>query len=257
MECSVLEKSKQRMYSELAFKYVPFSYLPHYICFSRFGTGATVIMITGLDTPVISRSGLLTIPCFQLTRKSPVMFALEGSVAIAGAALTWLKESLGALDTPEEAEVRRRVDVLTDHQSTILTISTKSLIHLVNLLSSISLKSLPFFRLFHLLEMYFVSYTPSFSISLLHIPFEFRHHLSHPTYSDVTELRLRFSRCLLRSSIRRTVCSKMEIWRQGLYRWSDPTLHEGPYCEGAVWVHRISTSWGDFVESLIFIDPSW
>ncbi|XP_055389034.1 glycerol kinase-like [Condylostylus longicornis] len=50
----------------------------------RFGTGATVMMVTGKGSPVTPR---------------------RGSVAIAGAALTWLKDNLGALETPEETEV--------------------------------------------------------------------------------------------------------------------------------------------------------
>lgn len=42
-----------------------------------------------------SRHGLLTTVAYQLGRSAPPIYALEGSVAIAGAAFKWLRESIG------------------------------------------------------------------------------------------------------------------------------------------------------------------
>jgi glycerol kinase len=39
---------------------------------------------------------------FQLGKDSPVHYALEGSVAIAGAAIKWLKDQIGLIHSPEE-----------------------------------------------------------------------------------------------------------------------------------------------------------
>lgn len=68
-----------------------------------YGTGAFILINTG-STPVSSSTGLLTTPCFQLGPKAPVVYALEGSIAIAGAAITWLKENLGAIERPSDTE---------------------------------------------------------------------------------------------------------------------------------------------------------
>eukprot|EP00922_Rhytidocystis_sp_ex-Travisia-forbesii_P037565 GHVS01055977.1.p1 GENE.GHVS01055977.1~~GHVS01055977.1.p1 ORF type:complete len:365 (-),score=58.19 GHVS01055977.1:519-1613(-) len=63
-----------------------------------YGTGAFVLMNTG-NCLVNSTKGLLTTPCFQLGQDQPIQWALEGSVGIAGAGVTWLKDNLGVIQS--------------------------------------------------------------------------------------------------------------------------------------------------------------
>lgn len=69
-----------------------------------YGTGAFILINTGVY-PVPSSTGLLTTPCYQLGPNAPVFYALEGSIAIAGAGISWLKDNLGAIKDPEDTEV--------------------------------------------------------------------------------------------------------------------------------------------------------
>jgi glycerol kinase len=64
---------------------------------NTYGTGCFIVMNTG-DRPVVSERGLLaTIACND-------QFALEGSVFIAGAAIQWLRDSLGIIEAAPEIE---------------------------------------------------------------------------------------------------------------------------------------------------------
>lgn len=54
---------------------------------------------------VRSSSGLVTTVAYKLGRDSAPVYALEGSVAVAGSALKWLKNNMGLLqDTNKEPE---------------------------------------------------------------------------------------------------------------------------------------------------------
>lgn len=68
-----------------------------------YGTGAFILINTG-TSPVPSSTGLLTTPCYQLGPDAEVFYALEGSIAIAGGAITWLKDNLSAIESPKETE---------------------------------------------------------------------------------------------------------------------------------------------------------
>uniref|UniRef100_A0A671RH47 glycerol kinase n=1 Tax=Sinocyclocheilus anshuiensis TaxID=1608454 RepID=A0A671RH47_9TELE len=54
--------------------------------------------------PVVSDHGLLTTVAYKLGRDKPACYALEGSVAIAGAVVRWLKDNLGIIQTSTELE---------------------------------------------------------------------------------------------------------------------------------------------------------
>uniref|UniRef100_A0A8K9UN62 glycerol kinase n=1 Tax=Oncorhynchus mykiss TaxID=8022 RepID=A0A8K9UN62_ONCMY len=54
--------------------------------------------------PVMSDHGLLTTVAYKLGRDKPACYALEGSVAIAGAVVRWLKDNLGIIQTSTELE---------------------------------------------------------------------------------------------------------------------------------------------------------
>ncbi len=66
-----------------------------------YGTGAFVLMNTG-DRKVLSDKGLLTTVAWKLGDKTS--YALEGSVFIAGAAVQWLRDGLGIIDSSPDIE---------------------------------------------------------------------------------------------------------------------------------------------------------
>ncbi len=67
-----------------------------------FGTGAFILMNTG-DTPVASKSGLLTTVAWKLGT-GELRYALEGSAFIAGAAVQWLRDGLNFFTSATEIE---------------------------------------------------------------------------------------------------------------------------------------------------------
>ncbi|HET6846051.1 MAG TPA: glycerol kinase GlpK, partial [Anaerolineales bacterium] len=81
-------------------------------CFSAgetkntYGTGCFLLMNTG-ETPVVSGAGLLTTLAYQLEDLRPA-YALEGSVAIAGALVQWLRDNIGLIDRAADVEALAR-----------------------------------------------------------------------------------------------------------------------------------------------------
>jgi glycerol kinase len=69
---------------------------------NTYGTGCFMLMNTG-ERPVQSRHGLLTTVAYKFANENP-RYALEGSVAIAGALVQWLRDNLGMLRTSAEIE---------------------------------------------------------------------------------------------------------------------------------------------------------
>lgn len=67
-----------------------------------YGTGAFLVSNTGTKA-VRSPSGLLTTVAYQLAGH-PVTYAIEGSVAIAGAGVQWLRDNLGLVSESAEVE---------------------------------------------------------------------------------------------------------------------------------------------------------
>uniref|UniRef100_A0AAQ4NY81 glycerol kinase n=1 Tax=Gasterosteus aculeatus aculeatus TaxID=481459 RepID=A0AAQ4NY81_GASAC len=70
---------------------------------NTYGTGCFLLRNTGAK-PVMSDHGLLTTVAYQLGRDKPACYALEGSVAIAGAVVRWLRDNLGIIGSSEELE---------------------------------------------------------------------------------------------------------------------------------------------------------
>ncbi|PON90061.1 Glycerol kinase [Trema orientale] len=70
---------------------------------STYGTGAFILLNTGEEV-IHSKNGLLSTLAFKLGPKSPANYALEGSIAIAGAAVQWLRDSLGIIPSASEIE---------------------------------------------------------------------------------------------------------------------------------------------------------
>ncbi|XP_044763736.1 glycerol kinase-like [Coccinella septempunctata] len=70
---------------------------------ATYGTGCFLLYNTG-PTKVESSHGLLTTVGYKLGPNKPTVYALEGSVAIAGAALNWLRDNLNILENFKDAE---------------------------------------------------------------------------------------------------------------------------------------------------------
>jgi glycerol kinase len=69
---------------------------------NTYGTGCFLLMNTGTK-PTESKHGLLTTVAYKLGQE-PARYALEGSVAIAGALVQWLRDNFGLIKTSAEVE---------------------------------------------------------------------------------------------------------------------------------------------------------
>ncbi|WP_400770184.1 glycerol kinase GlpK [Methylosinus sporium] len=69
---------------------------------NTYGTGCFLLMNIG-ETPRLSTKGLLTTLAYRLGEEKPV-YALEGSVAIAGALVQWLRDNLGIIEKSADIE---------------------------------------------------------------------------------------------------------------------------------------------------------
>jgi glycerol kinase len=69
---------------------------------NTYGTGCFMLLNTG-PAPVASVRGLLTTVACQIGSE-PATYALEGSIAVTGALVQWLRDNLGIISTSEEVE---------------------------------------------------------------------------------------------------------------------------------------------------------
>jgi glycerol kinase len=69
---------------------------------NTYGTGCFLLMNTG-ERIVPSKFGLLTTVAYKLG-KQPARYALEGSIAITGALVQWLRDNLGIIETSADVE---------------------------------------------------------------------------------------------------------------------------------------------------------
>ena len=69
---------------------------------NTYGTGSFLLMNTG-QKPVPSKFGLLTTVAYQLGTRPPC-YALEGSIAITGALVQWIRDNLGLIQESSEIE---------------------------------------------------------------------------------------------------------------------------------------------------------
>ncbi len=69
---------------------------------NTYGTGCFLLMNTG-DRKVLSKNGLLTTLAYRFG-DAPVQYALEGSIAITGALVQWVRDNLGLIQRSEEIE---------------------------------------------------------------------------------------------------------------------------------------------------------
>ena len=69
---------------------------------STYGTGNFLLLNTGTDI-VRSKHGLLTTVCYQFGTE-PARYALEGSIAVTGSAVQWLRDQLGIISDAAQSE---------------------------------------------------------------------------------------------------------------------------------------------------------
>jgi glycerol kinase len=73
---------------------------------NTYGTGCFLLMNTG-SSPVLSKYGLITTVAFKLGEK-PAQYALEGSIAITGALVQWIRDNLGLIEKSSDIETLAR-----------------------------------------------------------------------------------------------------------------------------------------------------
>jgi len=73
---------------------------------NTYGTGCFLLMNVGTE-PVLSKYGLLTTVAFKFGDQ-PARYALEGSVAITGALVQWLRDNLGLIAQSKDVETLAR-----------------------------------------------------------------------------------------------------------------------------------------------------
>lgn len=69
---------------------------------NTYGTGCFMLLNTG-ETPVLSKNGLLTTLAYKIGAQKAV-YALEGSIAVTGALVQWLRDNLGLIAKSAEVE---------------------------------------------------------------------------------------------------------------------------------------------------------
>ncbi|MCU1658049.1 MAG: glpK [Pseudonocardiales bacterium] len=76
---------------------------------NTYGTGNFLLLNTG-TSKVLSENGLLTTVCYALPDQPPV-YALEGSIAVTGSLVQWLRDNLGIIGSAADIEpLARSVD---------------------------------------------------------------------------------------------------------------------------------------------------
>jgi glycerol kinase len=69
---------------------------------NTYGTGNFMLLNTGTE-PVTSSHGLLTTVCYRIGDE-PAVYALEGSIAVTGSLVQWLRDNLGIISAASEIE---------------------------------------------------------------------------------------------------------------------------------------------------------
>jgi glycerol kinase len=76
---------------------------------NTYGTGNFMLLNTGTE-PVASKSGLLTTVCYKIGDQ-PAVYALEGSIAVTGSLVQWLRDNMGLIKSaPEIEDLAKTVD---------------------------------------------------------------------------------------------------------------------------------------------------
>src|SRR5678809_895275 len=93
---------------------------------NTYGTGCFLLLNTG-GTAVRSRCGLLTTVAYQMGAEAP-RYALEGSVAITGALVQWVRDNLALIHS--SAEIETLAQTVPDNGGVYFVPAFLSLIHI-------------------------------------------------------------------------------------------------------------------------------
>ncbi|KAI9597986.1 glycerol kinase [Syncephalis fuscata] len=69
----------------------------------KYGTGCFMLFNTGYE-PVLSNHGLLTTVAYQLGANTTPSYALEGSISVSGAAVSWLQKNMGIISDVKDID---------------------------------------------------------------------------------------------------------------------------------------------------------
>ena len=69
---------------------------------NTYGTGNFMLLNTGTE-PIFSKNGLLTTVCYKIGDQ-PQVYALEGSIAVTGSLIQWLRDNIGLIKEAPEIE---------------------------------------------------------------------------------------------------------------------------------------------------------
>jgi len=69
---------------------------------NTYGTGNFMLLNTGTE-PIASKNGLLTTVCYKIG-DAPQVYALEGSIAVTGSLVQWLRDNLGLFEESPDVE---------------------------------------------------------------------------------------------------------------------------------------------------------
>ncbi|MCZ4535440.1 glycerol kinase GlpK [Gordonia terrae] len=78
---------------------------------NTYGTGNFLLLNTGTE-PVFSEHGLLTTVCYRIGEQ-PARYALEGSIAVTGSLIQWLRDNLGLI--PQASDVEKLAGGVDDN----------------------------------------------------------------------------------------------------------------------------------------------
>ena len=73
---------------------------------NTYGTGNFMLLNTGTE-PVHSKNGLLTTVCYKIG-DAPQVYALEGSIAVTGSLIQWMRDNLGMFEEAKDVEYYAR-----------------------------------------------------------------------------------------------------------------------------------------------------
>lgn len=86
---------------------------------NNYRSGCFLLCNTG-ETMVRSTHGLVTTVAYKFGKNTPPVYALEGSVAVAGTAMKWLKQNLGLIQ-----------DISTDSEQMASTVNSTGDVYFV------------------------------------------------------------------------------------------------------------------------------
>ncbi|CAG7571420.1 glycerol kinase [Barrientosiimonas humi] len=76
---------------------------------NTYGTGNFLLLNTG-EEKVMSKNGLITTVCYKIGENKPI-YALEGSIAVTGSLVQWLRDNLGLIkQAPEVEDLAKKVE---------------------------------------------------------------------------------------------------------------------------------------------------